>query len=76
MGELLVQLFLGLAELFSGLFPERFKESARTGPTWRRIIAAIFIGLGSLLVGLVVAALLFAVAAVIWGFLAAIAGHF
>lgn len=60
MGELLLQLFLSLAEFFSGLFPERFKEAARTGPMWRRIIAAIGIGLGSIIVGLTVAAIVVA----------------
>lgn len=60
MGEFLLQLFLSLTELLSGLFPERFKEAARTGPRWRRIIAAIAIGFGSLIIGLTVAALVFA----------------
>jgi hypothetical protein len=61
MENLVAQLFMGLAELFSGLFPERFKEAARTGPIWRRIFMALFVVFGSLIVGLVVAALVFVV---------------
>ena len=76
MGELLFQLFLGLAEFFSGLFPERFKEAARTGPMWRRIIAAIGIGLGSIIIGLTVAAIVFAAGAILVGMLAAIVRAF
>ena len=76
MGELAAQLFMGLAEFFSGLFPERFKKAARTGPLWREIIVALFVGIGSLVVGLVVAALLFAVAFLIAGFLIAIVRAF
>ncbi len=76
MGELVAQLYMGLAEFFSGLFPERFKRAARTGPIWRRIIMALLVGFGSLLVGLVVAALLFAVAFFIAGFVIAIVRAF
>lgn len=65
MGELAAQLFMGLAESFSGLFPERFKDAARTGPIWRRMVFALFVGLGSLIVGLVVAACVLAVAFVL-----------
>ena len=61
MGELVAQLFMGLAEFFAGLFPERFRQAARTGPMWRRIVAALFVGLGSLIIGLTVAALVVAV---------------
>ena len=67
MGELLLQLFLSLAEFFSGLFPESFKEAARTGPMWRRIIAAIGIGLGSIIIGLTVAAIIFVAGTVLFG---------
>lgn len=76
MGELVAQLYMGLAEFFSGLFPERFKKAARTGPIWRRIIMALLVGFGSLWVGLVVAALLFAVAFFIAGFVIAIVRAF
>lgn len=69
-GELLLQLFLGLAEFFSGLFPERFREAARTGPMWRRALAAIGIALGSLIIGLTVAAIVFAAGAVLFGVVA------
>ena len=62
MGELVAELYMGLAQFFAGLFPERFKEAARTGPTWRRIIIALLVGFGSLMVGLVVAALALAAA--------------
>ena len=76
MGELVAQLFMGLAQLFAGLFPERFREAARTGPTWRRIIAAFLFGFGSLIVGLIVAALavavMFFLAAVVIGVLRAL----
>lgn len=72
MGELLLQLFLGLAEFFSGLFPERFKEAARKGPMWRRITAAIGIGIGSVLIGLTVAAIAFAAGAILFGMIAEI----
>jgi hypothetical protein len=61
MGELVAHLYMGLAQFFSGLFPERFTEAARTGPLWRRIIVALFIGIGSLVVGLVVAAFALAI---------------
>jgi hypothetical protein len=61
MENLVAQLFMGLAEFFSSLFPKRFQEAARTGPLWRRIIMALFVMFGSLIVGLVVAALVFAV---------------
>jgi hypothetical protein len=71
MGELVAHLFMGLAEFFSGLFPERFREAARTGPLWRRVIIALFVGFGSLAVGLLVAALvlagLFLIVAVVIG---------
>lgn len=67
MGEALFQLFLGLAELFAGLFPERFKEAARVGPMWRRILAATGIGLGSIIIGLTVAAIVFAAGAILYG---------
>jgi hypothetical protein len=61
MGELVAHLYMGLTQFFSGLFPERFTEAARTGPLWRRFIVALFIGIGSLVVGLVVAALALAI---------------
>lgn len=61
MGDFLFHLFFGLAQFFSGLFPERFTDAARTGPTWRRVMIRAFIGLGSIVVGLAVAALVFAV---------------
>ena len=71
MGEFVLQLYVGLAELFAGLFPERFREAARTGPLWRRIIMTVFVMFGSLIVGLVVAALVFAllffIAALVFG---------
>ena len=60
MSELVAQLYMGLAQIFADLFPERFKEAARTGPMWRRIIMALFVGFGSLFVGLIVAALVLA----------------
>jgi hypothetical protein len=66
MGELAAHLYMGLVQLFSGLFPEHFRESARTGPIWRRIIFALFFGFGSLIVGLVVAACVLAVAFVLF----------
>ena len=61
MGELVAALYMGLAQFFAGLFPERFQEAARTGPIWRRIVMALFVGFGSLTVGLLVAALALAV---------------
>ena len=71
MGELVAHLYMGLAEFFSGLFPDRFREAARTGPLWRRVIIALFVGFGSLAVGLLVAALvlagLFLIVAVVFG---------
>ena len=60
MGELLLQLYFGLAEFFAGLFPERFREAARTGPVWRRTVFAIVVGFGSIAVGLIIAALVLA----------------
>ncbi len=60
MGELVLHLYMGLAQFFSGLFPERFQEAARTGPMWRRVVIALFVGFGSLAVGLIVAALVLA----------------
>lgn len=74
MGEFLLQLFLSLTEFFSGLLPERFKEAARTGPMWRRIIAAIAIGFGSLIIGLTVAAIVFAAGFLLFAVVAGIAG--
>lgn len=62
MGELVAHLFMGLAQFFSGLFPEHFIKAARTGPLWRRIILALFVGIGSVVIGLIVAALVLAVA--------------
>ena len=62
MGELVVQLYMGLAQLFAGLFPLRFRDAARTGAIWRRVAIGIFVGLGSTVVGLLVAA--FALAAI------------
>ncbi len=61
MGELVAELYMGLAQFFAGLFPERFKQAARTGPIWRRIVMALFVAFGSLTVGLLVAALALAV---------------
>jgi len=76
MGELVANLFMGLAQFFSGLLPERFQEAARTGPMWRRIITALLVGFGSLVVGLVVAALvlvaIFLAAAVVIGIVKAL----
>ena len=69
---MLLQLFLSLAEFFSGVIPERFRQAARTGPMWRRIIAAIGIGLGSLFIGLTIAAMVFAAGAVLIGLVAGI----
>jgi hypothetical protein len=66
MGELVAHLYMGLAQLFSGLFPERFQESARTGPIWRRIIFSLFIGFGSIIVGLAVAAFLLGAAFILF----------
>ena len=71
MGELVLNVYLQLAQLFAGLFPERFREAARTGPMWRRVLVALFVGFGSLAIGLIVAALvlvvLFLIAAVVGG---------
>lgn len=75
-GELLFQLFLSLAEFFSGLFPERFKEAARKGPMWRRTIAAIGIGIGSILIGVAMAAIVFAASTVLFGVVAGIVRAF
>lgn len=76
MGEFVLQLYLGMAQLFAGLFPERFQVAARTGPTWRRIAFAFFIGLGSVAVGLIVAALalaaLFLAIALVFGLVRAL----
>ncbi len=68
MGELLVELYFWLAQFFGGLFPERFKEAARTGPIWRRIVIALVVGLGTLTVGLLVAAVALAVVFLIAAF--------
>ena len=43
--------------MFAGLFPERFKEAARTGPLWRRILMALIVTFGSIIIGSVVAVL-------------------
>ena len=71
MGELVVHLYIGLAQFFSGLLPERLRRAARTGPLWRRIVVALFVGIASVVVGLFVAALLltaaFLVIAVVMG---------
>jgi hypothetical protein len=76
MGELVAHLYMGLAQFFSGLFPERFQEAARTGPLWRRVTIALFVGLGSLVVGLLVAAFvlaaLFLIVAVVIGIVGAV----
>ena len=68
---MVLNVYLQLAQLFAGLFPERFRQAARTGPMWRRVAVAIFIGFGSLAIGLIVAALvlaaLFLIAAVVIG---------
>lgn len=71
MAELVLNVYLHLAHLFADLFPERFREAARTGPMWRRVVTALVIGLGSLATGLIVAALvlaaLFLIAVVVFG---------
>lgn len=65
MWELVVEIYMWLAQFFAGLFPKRFQEAARTGPIWRRIVVALFAGFGSLVVGLFVAACVLAVAFVL-----------
>ena len=76
MGELVVQLYMSLAEFFSGLVPERFREAARTGPMWRRVVIALLVGFASLAVGLILAALalaaLFLIAAIAIGIVKAL----
>ena len=75
MGELILHLYMGLAQFFSGLFPERFREAARTGPMWRRVVIAVFVGFGSLVVGLIVAALGLAALVLLGGVAIGIAKH-
>jgi hypothetical protein len=61
MGELLFHMFLGLAEFFSGLIPERWKTAARTGSVWRRYLFKMLVALGSIAVGLACAVGLFGI---------------
>jgi uncharacterized RDD family membrane protein YckC len=56
MGELIGALFTRLAEMFSGLIPERYKLAGRTGPIWRRVLISLLLGVGSLVIGLALAA--------------------
>ena len=65
MGELVGALFTALAQMFSDFIPERYKMAARAGPIWRRVLLALFVGFGSLVIGLAVAALVTAAAFVI-----------
>ena len=60
MVEPLANLYMSLAQLFADLFPKRFHEAARSGPIWRRILVALFIAFGSLVVGMVAAAIVVA----------------
>ncbi|MCL6741418.1 hypothetical protein LZ518_09775 [Sphingomonas sp. RB56-2] len=57
MGDFVAHLYIGLAQVFADLLPRPLIEKARTGPLWRRIVIALFFGVSSLIIGLVVAAL-------------------
>lgn len=76
MGEALFQLFLSVAEFFAWLFPERFRKAARTGPMWRRVLAAIGIALGSIVMGVTAAAIVFAAGFLLFAVVAGIIGAF
>jgi len=60
MAEPLARLYMELAQIFADLFPKRFHEAARSGPMWRRILVGLLIAFGSLVVGMVAAAIVMA----------------